>query len=75
VCFFVFLPCIVILPFFLLINNLTLAIFVSNIIGLAIFFAFGYKLGSCANRNKILTGITIMLIGLAIIAVAIILGA
>jgi len=73
--FFVFLPCIVILPFFLLMNNLTLAILVSDIIGLGILFAFGYKLGSCADRNKIITGMVIMLIGLAIIATAIAFGA
>jgi hypothetical protein len=73
--FFVFLPCILILPFFIAINDISLAILVSNIIGLAIFFAFGYKLGSCANRNKILTGMIIMLIGLAIIATAIAFGA
>jgi len=73
--FFVFLPCIVILPFFLLINNLTLAILVSNIIGLGMLFAFGYKLGSCTDRNKIITGMIIMLIGLAIIATAIAFGA
>jgi VIT1/CCC1 family predicted Fe2+/Mn2+ transporter len=73
--FFVFLPCIVILPFFLLINNLTLAILVSNIIGLGMLFAFGYKLGSCTDRNKIITGMVIMLIGLAIIATAIAFGA
>jgi VIT1/CCC1 family predicted Fe2+/Mn2+ transporter len=65
--FFVFLPCIVILPFFLLINNLTLAILVSNIISLGMLFAFGYKLGSCTDRNKIITGIVIMLIGLVIV--------
>jgi VIT1/CCC1 family predicted Fe2+/Mn2+ transporter len=69
--FFVFLPCIVILPFFLLINNLTLAILVSNIIGLGLLFAFGYKLGSCTDRNKIITGMIIMLIGLIIIIAAI----
>ena len=69
--FFVFLPCIVILPFFLLINNLTLAILVSNIISLGLLFAFGYKLGSCTDRNKIITGMIIMLIGLVIIVAAI----
>jgi VIT1/CCC1 family predicted Fe2+/Mn2+ transporter len=69
--FFVFLPCIVILPFFLLINNLTLAILVSNIISLGMLFAFGYKLGSCTDRNKIITGMIIMLIGLVIIVTAI----
>ena len=73
--FFVFLPCIVILPFFLLMNNLTLAILVSDIIGLGILFAFGYKLGSCADRNKIITGMIIMFIGLTIIAIAIAFGA
>ena len=73
--FFVFLPCIVILPFFVFINNLSSAILVSNIIGLAILFGFGYRLGSCTNRNKILTGLAIMLIGVAIIIMAIILGA
>ena len=73
--FFVFLPCIVILPFFLLINGLGWAILVSDIIGLAILFAFGYKLGSCTSRNKILTGIITMLIGLALIAIGIIFGA
>jgi len=73
--FFVFLPCIVILPFFVFINNLSSAILVSNIIGLAILFGFGYRLGSCTNRNKVLTGLAIMLIGVAIIIIAIILGA
>jgi VIT1/CCC1 family predicted Fe2+/Mn2+ transporter len=68
---FVLLPCIVILPFFLLINNLTLAILVSNIIGLGLLFVFGYKLGSCTDRNKIITGMIIMLIGLVIIVAAI----
>jgi len=73
--FLVFLPCIVILPFFVSINNLSSAILVSNIIGLAMLFGFGYRLGSCANRNKILTGLIIMLIGVAIIIMAIVLGA
>jgi hypothetical protein len=73
--FFVFLPCIVILPFFLLMNNLNLAILVSNIIGLGMLFAFGYKLGSCTDRNKIITGMIIMLIGLVIIVAAIVFSA
>jgi VIT1/CCC1 family predicted Fe2+/Mn2+ transporter len=69
--FFVSLPSIVISPFFLLISDLNSAILVSNIIGLGMLFAFGYKLGSCTGRNKIITGI-IMLIGLAIIVAAIV---
>jgi hypothetical protein len=73
--FFVFSPCIVILPFFVSINNLSLAILVSNIIGLAMLFGFGYRLGSCTDRNKILTGLVIMIIGVAIIIMAIVLGA
>jgi hypothetical protein len=41
--FFVFLPSIVISPFFLLISDLNPAILVSNIIGLSGLFALGYK--------------------------------
>jgi len=61
--FFVFLPPIVISPFFLLISDLNPAILVSNIIGLSGLFALGYKLGSCTGRNKTITGIITMLIG------------
>jgi hypothetical protein len=56
-------------------NNLNLAILVSNIIGLGMLFAFGYKLGSCTDRNKIITGMIIMLIGLVIIVAAIVFSA
>jgi hypothetical protein len=70
--FFVLLPCIIILPFFLLISDLNLAILVSNIIGMGMLFAFGYKLGSCTSRSKVITGIIITFIGLAIIIVAIV---
>ncbi len=73
--FFVLLPCIVILPFFLLINNLKWSILISNLLGMAILFAFGYKWASCTDRNKILSGLTIMAIGLAIIFLAYLLGA
>lgn len=73
--FFVFLPCIIILPFFLLVPDVKLAIFISNLIGLLILFAFGYKLGSCTNRNKILTGIVMMLVGLVLMAIGSIIGA
>jgi len=73
--FFVFLPSIVISPFFLLISDLNSAILVSNIIGLGMLFAFGYKLGACTGRNKIITGIITMLIGLAIIVAAIVFSA
>ena len=73
--FFVFLPCIFILPFFLLINNLDTAISVSNMVALALLFGFGYKLASCTNRNKTLTGLIIMIIGLLIIMLAIVFSA
>jgi len=75
--FFVFSPGIVILPIFLGLSfkSLDWAIWSSNIIGSMIFFAFGYKLGSCTNRNKILTGAAFMLIDLMIVALAIIIGA
>jgi hypothetical protein len=52
-----------------------MAISVSNMVGLALLFGFGYKLGSCTNRNKTLTGLIIMLIGLLIIMLAIVFSA
>lgn len=71
----VILPCIVILVPFLLINNLNLAIFASNIVGLTILFFLGYRLGSCIDRNKILSGLATMLLGLIIMLIGKIIGA
>jgi VIT1/CCC1 family predicted Fe2+/Mn2+ transporter len=75
VIFFVFSPSILILPFFLFIGNLSTAILISNIIGILILFGFGYKLGDCISRNKILTGLTVAVIGLAVMIIGTVLGA
>jgi hypothetical protein len=68
VTFFVFLPSILILPFFLFIGNL-------SIIGILILFGFGYRLGDCTNRNKVLTGLVVTIIGLAVMIIGTVLGA
>lgn len=75
--FFVFLPGIVILPFFFGLSFISIdwAIWSSNVLGSALFFAFGYKLGSCTNHNKILTGAIFMIVDLVIIMLAVIIGA
>ena len=73
--FLVFSPSIVILPFFLYINNIAIAILVSNLIGVLFLFGFGYRLGYCINRNKILTGLAVAIIGLAVMIVGTVLGA
>lgn len=75
VIFFVFLPSILILPFFLFIANLSTAILISNIIGILILFGFGYRLGGCIKRNKILIGLTVAIIGLAVMIAGTVLGA
>jgi VIT1/CCC1 family predicted Fe2+/Mn2+ transporter len=75
VIFFVFSPSILILPFFLFISNLSVAILISNIIGILLLFGFGYRLGDCAKRNKILTGLTVAIIGLAVMIIGTALGA
>lgn len=73
--FFVFLPCIITLPFLLLIKDFGLAVLTLNIISLILLVAFGYKLASCINRNKTLTSILFIFIGIAIITIGSILGA
>ena len=75
VIFFVFSPSILILPFFLFINNLSVAILISNIIGILLLFGFGYRLGDCIKRNKILIGLTVAIIGLAVMIIGTVLGA
>ena len=75
VIFFVFLPSILILPFFLFTSNLSVAILISNIIGILMLFGFGYRLGSCINRNKILIGVIVAIVGLMIMILGTILGA
>jgi len=75
VTFFVFLPSILILPFFLFINNLSVAILISNLIGILILFGFGYRLGDCTNRNKIFTGLVVTVIGLVVMIIGTVLGA
>jgi hypothetical protein len=75
VIFFVFLPIILILPLFLFISNLGVAILISNIIGVLLLFGFGYRLGDCTNRNKILTGLIVAIIGLAVMIIGTALGA
>jgi hypothetical protein len=75
VTFFVFLPSILILPFFLFISNLSVVILISNIIGILILFGFGYRLGDCTNRNKVLTGLVVTVIGLAVMIIGTVLGA
>jgi len=75
---FSFLPSFLIMILFLLLAvvfNLSIAIFITNITGLIILFGFGYKLGSCANRNKLLTGVLVTLVGIVIIILGIILNA
>jgi VIT1/CCC1 family predicted Fe2+/Mn2+ transporter len=75
VIFFVFLPSILILPFFLCIGDLSTAILLSNIIGVLLLFGFGYRLGDCAKRNKILTGLVVAIIGFAVMLIGTALGA
>ena len=75
VVFFVFSPSILILPFFFFISNLSVAILISNIVGILLLFGFGYRLGDCTNRNKILTGLVVTIIGLAVMIIGTALGA
>jgi len=75
---FSFLPSFLIMILFLLLAvvfNLSIAIFITNITGLIILFGFGYKLGLCTNRNKLLTGVLVTLVGIVIIILGIILNA
>ena len=75
---FSFLPSFLIMILFLLLAvvfNLSIAIFITNITGLIVLFGFGYKLGSCTNRNKLLTGVLVTLVGIVIIILGIILNA
>jgi hypothetical protein len=73
VVFFAMLPSIVILPIFLVIPNANWAIAVSDAVGMVVFFAYGYKLGDCTNRNKIATGIAVSVFGSALIALGMLL--
>ena len=79
ICFlFSFFPSFLIMILFLLlvvIFNLSIAIFITNITGLIILFGFGYKLGSCTNRNKLLTGVLVALVGIIIVILGVILNA
>ena len=75
VIFFVFSPSILILPFFLFLGNLSTAILISNLIGILLLFGFGYRLGDCAKRNKILTGLVVAIIGFAVMLIGTALGA
>ena len=58
-----------------MIFNLSIAILITNITGLIILFGFGYELGSCTNRNKLLTGVLIVLVGIIIVILGVILNA
>lgn len=59
---------------FIIFNDLMLAIRVSFIIGLGMLFSIGYLWGKYASRNKIRSGIAMMIIGSIIVGITLILG-
>ncbi|MBT2571485.1 hypothetical protein [Planococcus sp. ISL-110] len=75
VVFFVMLPSVVLLPIFLITSSVNWALAVSNVIGIIAFFSFGYKLASCTNWNKIVTGLIMAVAGFALVAVGLLIGA
>lgn len=59
---------------FMIFDNLMLAIRVSFIIGLGMLFFIGYMWGKYASRNKIRSGIAMMIIGSMVVGITLILG-
>ncbi|HET9009400.1 MAG TPA: VIT1/CCC1 transporter family protein [Nitrosarchaeum sp.] len=59
---------------FIIFDDLILAIRISFIIGLGMLFSIGYMWGKYASRNKIRSGIAMMIIGSIIVGITLILG-
>lgn len=59
---------------FIIFDDLMLAIRVSFIIGLGMLFSIGYLWGKYASRNKIRSGIAMMIIGSIIVGITLVLG-
>jgi hypothetical protein len=73
--FFAMLPSVALLTILILMPNIYWAVAISNIIGIIVFFAFGYKLATCTNRNKVATGIAVAIAGSMLVAAGMLLGA
>lgn len=65
---------IAVVPFFFLPNNVYLALKLSNIISIILLFNVGYQWAKYPDRNKIKTGVAMVLIGFFIAAVTTLLG-
>jgi hypothetical protein len=64
----------VVLPLWLFAGNPTLAIRLSNLVGLAMLFWLGFRWGKYAGTRPLKTGLLLLLVGVAMMAVAIPLG-
>ena len=73
-CFWlVFISCLPVVAPFLIFSEPTRALRVSNFILLALLFAVGYKWAAYANANRLLVGLAMVVIGLALVGVAVLL--
>jgi len=70
----VFMSAIPIVIPFLVFQNLTWALRISNIIAFIMLFAVGFQMAVYVGKNRVQTGIAIALIGLAVVTVTIVLG-
>lgn len=61
------------LPFFF-VKNLAIAVRVSNVAAMLMLFGAGYEWGRQTGRNKLVTGLVMVLLGLIIVAVTVALG-
>jgi hypothetical protein len=74
ICFWVFLSTFPVVIPFLFINDVHLALRISNVIAIAMLFLCGYAFAKCIGRNPWTTGLLMVAIGCALVAVAITLG-
>lgn len=63
----------VVLPF-LIGRKLWLAIRISNLVAIGMLFAIGYEIGHYTKGNKLLTGLSMVLLGLVIVGICVALG-
>ena len=59
---------------FILMENLEMAIRISNLVAIGMLFAVGFEWGRHINRNGFLTGLAMIFIGLVIVGVTVALG-
>ncbi|GDY16355.1 hypothetical protein LBMAG54_12110 [Nitrosopumilaceae archaeon] len=59
---------------FMILDDLMLAIRLSFVIGLGMLFFIGYTWGKYASRNKIRSGIAMMIIGVVVVGITMVLG-